>query len=96
MILVEAQRNLLMQQQYETKINQLPKGTIMIKKVGKHEYYYLKYRDGKKTVTDYLGRDREKIEEVKGQIEKRKHFERMLAELKKEKEVIKKLAGGRA
>lgn len=94
MILEESKRNLLMQQQYETKINQLPKGTIVTKKVGNHEYHYLKYRDGKKTVTDYIGRDEKKIEEIKSQIKKRKHFERMLTELKKENKLIQKVTGG--
>ena len=87
----EAQRNLLMQKQYEVKINQLPKGQIIIKKVGNHEYYYLKYRDGKKTVTDYIGRDKKKIEDIRNQIDKRKHFEKMLAELKEENKLIQKV-----
>jgi hypothetical protein len=93
-ILEESQRNILMQQEYETKINELPKGTIVIKKVSNHEYYYLKYRDGKKTVTDYLGRDEKKIDETEKQIKKRKHFENMLAELKKENILIQKVTGG--
>ena len=83
-----------MQQQYEININQLPKGTVVTKKVGNHEYHYLKYRDGKKTVTDYIGRDEKKIEEIKSQIKKRRHFERMLGELKKENKLIQKVIGG--
>lgn len=84
-----------MQQQYEKEINQLPKGTVITKKVGNHEYHYLKYRDDKKTVTDYIGRDKTKIEDIKNQIKKRKHFERMLSELKKENKLIEKVTGGR-
>ncbi|WP_366924728.1 hypothetical protein MFMK1_001722 [Metallumcola ferriviriculae] len=83
-----------MQEEYENKINQLSKGKIITKKIGNHEYYYLKYRDGEKTVTDYIGRDEKKIEEVKNEVNKRKHFEKMLAELKKESKLIKKVAGG--
>ncbi|MDD2433475.1 MAG: hypothetical protein PHX01_07305 [Clostridia bacterium] len=90
----ESQRNLLMQEQYEAKINQLPKGRIILKKVGNHEYCYLKYRDGEKTITDYIGRDETKISEVKNQLNKRKHFEKMLAELKKENRLIQKVIGG--
>lgn len=94
MILEESRRNLLMQHEYKSELNYLPKGTLVTKKVGKHEYYYLKYRNGKKTVTDYVGRNTEKIEEVRNQLKKRKHFERMLAELKKENELIQKVKGG--
>lgn len=93
-ILEESKRNLLMQQQYEIKINQLSKGSIFIKKVGNHDYHYLKYRDGNKTVTDYIGRDSNKIENIKGQIKKRKHFEKMLYELKEENKLIQKVTGG--
>jgi len=94
MILEESQRNHLMQQQYEDKINQLPKGTIVPKKIGNYEYYYLKYRHGGKTVTDYIGRDEKKIEKIQNQINKRKHFKSMLLELKKENKLIHKVAGG--
>lgn len=94
MILEENQRNLLMQQEYETKIGQLPKGKMIVKKVGNHEYHYLKYRDGKKTVTDYIGRDKKKIEEVMNLIKKRKHFEKMLLELKEENKLIDRVTGG--
>lgn len=83
-----------MQQKYKNELNHLPKGTLVPKKIGSYEYYYLKYRDGKKTVTDYVGRDSKRIEEVKDQLKKREHFERMLAELKKENELIQKLIGG--
>lgn len=94
MIREESQRNLLMQHQYETKINQLPKGKIISKKVGNYEYCYLKYRDGEKTITDYIGRDKKKIENIRKQIDQRKHFEKMLAELKEEGKLIQKVIGG--
>lgn len=83
-----------MQQEYMSKIVQLPKGTIVRKKVGNHEYYYLKYRNGKKTVTDYIGRDQKKVDEVMTQIDKRKHYENMLSELKEESKLIDKIIGG--
>lgn len=82
-----------MQREYQNKIDQLPKGTIVRKKVGNHEYYYLKYRNGKKTVTDYIGRDLKKVDEVRTQVEKRKHFEKMLSELREENKLIDKLMG---
>lgn len=94
MIAEEARRNQLMQQEYINRINHLPKGSLVTKKVGNHEYYYLKYREEKKTVTDYIGRDMEKVEEVSSQLDKRKHFERMLRDLMKEYKIIMKATGG--
>ncbi len=90
----EFHRNLLMQRQYEVEIKKLPKGTIVIKKVGNNEYAYLKYRNGRKTITDYIGRDQDEIRELKKQIQKRRHFERMLSELKKEVRFVEKITGG--
>jgi len=93
MIEEEARRIQLMQQEYMNRINDLPKGSLVIKKVGNHEYYYLKYREGKKTLTD-IGRDVEKVEEVRNQLDKRKHFERMLRDFIKEYKIIMKATGG--
>jgi hypothetical protein len=70
MILEESQRNYLMQQQYENEIKLLPKGTVILKKVGNHEYHYLKYREGKKTITDYIGKDKAKIKNVRSKLDK--------------------------
>ena len=42
----------------------LPKGSISEKKVGKNTYYYLKYRDGKKGVSQYVNKSN--IDEIKG------------------------------
>ena len=95
MILEDSKRNIFMQREYQNKIDELPKGAVVRKKVGNHEYYYLKYRNGKKTVTDYIGRDQNKVDEVRTQVEKRKHFEKMLAGLKEENKLIDKLIGGR-
>jgi len=59
-----------MQQQYENEIKLLPKGTVILKKVGNHEYHYLKYREGKKTITDYIGKDKAKIKNVRSKLDK--------------------------
>lgn len=93
-ILEEEKRNNLMRNQYEVELSKLPKGSIVSKKVGNYEYYYLKYRKGKKVITDYIGRYKERIEEVRKQLEKRKHFEIMLTELSKEYELIQRVKEG--
>ena len=35
----------------------MPKGSVVAKTVGQNVYYYLKYRNGKKVFTDYLGKE---------------------------------------
>lgn len=87
----EKPRNEYMRKYYEEKISALPKGSIVEKKVGNHNYYYLKYRKGAKVMTDYIGKEPEKADEIRMDIEKRKHFEAMLSELSKEYAMIEKI-----
>ena len=93
-VLKEQKRNVEMIANYERELGGLPKGNLTIKKVGNHEYYYLKYRNEKKIVTDYIGKDKEKIEMITEQIKKRKHFENMLSVLQNEQRIISKILEG--
>ena len=79
----EKERNLERQEAYKEEIDQLPKGSLVIREVGNKKYYYLYYRCGYKMKSKYLkvGTD---IEEIKEQIAKRKHYEGLIKRLKKE------------
>jgi len=87
----EKQRNLAMQETYKQEIQSLPKGTIIIKNVSGNDYYYLKYRQGEKTKTDYLGKDIKAVESVKREIEKRKNLQDVLKRLRVEYKQICKV-----
>ena len=93
-VLEEKKRNTEMIASYEKALESLPKGNLSVKKVGNNEYYYLKYRNDKKVMTDYIGKAAGKIKYIEEQIKRRKHYEAMLAELSKEKKVISKILGG--
>ena len=67
----------------------LPKGTICPKKIGNQTYYYLKYRDGDRIVSDYI--HKEDLENLTELIEHRKHIELMMRSLKNEMTTAKKL-----
>ena len=79
---------------YEHEIQALPKGSLVCKKVKNKEYYYLQFRDGKKTVSSYVGGESEKIEELRTQINRRRQIEAMLKGLRAEYVQAKKLIGG--
>lgn len=81
-IIQEKKRIEYMLEKYCEEYRRLPKGTISEKKSGDKTYYYLKYRDGKKVVSQYIGKER--IKEVRGQVEKRKHVEVMMKSLQDE------------
>lgn len=91
MLIEEKQRNLQMQQSCNAEINKLPKGSISIKKSGKNDYCYLKYRKNDKFISVYVGRCDKKLTEIKNQVEKRRYFENLLRELKVEYKIILKV-----
>ena len=87
----ESIRNQKMIEEYEKQLVYLPKGTIKSKTIGKNVYFYLYYREGKKIVSKYLGKDEESINAVKELLTKRNHIELMLKQLKLEQQEIKRM-----
>ena len=74
---------------YQSELSILPKGAISEKKVGEKTYYYLKYRDGKKVISQYV--IKKEIENVRALIEKRRHMEAMVKSLQAEKAIADKV-----
>lgn len=91
-VLQEKQRIDYMLARYQETISELPKGTISEKVIKGNTYYYLKYRDGKKVISKYVGKD--KINEVREQIEKRRHIEAMIKSLTEEQRLATKILEG--
>jgi hypothetical protein len=75
MLSEEKERNLDMQKSYSDEINNLPKGSVTIKKIGNNEYCYLKYRQGKKFISEYMGSAAENAEQLLKQVGKRRYYE---------------------
>ena len=89
-VIQEKQRIEYMLQRYQRELDDLPKGTISEKIVGGKVYYYLKYRNGKKVVSQYVSR----IETVRALVEKRRHIEAMVKSLNEEKAIADKVLEG--
>ncbi len=87
----EYARNENMIIEYTKELETLPKGKITPKTVNGKTYYYLYYRDGKKVVSKYLGKDEKRISEVREQLNRRSQIERIIKRLKEERAQIKKL-----
>ena len=81
----------MMQKQYLQEISALPKGSIVIKRKKSGEYYYLAYRNGSRVVSDYLGKDAERAQEIRQKIDKRKYLEALVKNLKSELKLIAKV-----
>lgn len=88
----EKQRIEYMLAKYQSELSDLPKGTISEKMVGEKTYYYLKYRDGKKVVSQYVSK--KEIENVRALVEKRRHIEAMVKSLQEEKAIADKVLEG--
>ena len=74
---------------YQEEIASLPKGSLSEKAVGERVYYYLKYRDGKRVVSQYISKSQ--IDEIRQQLEKRKHIEAMIKSLQEELAIANKV-----
>ena len=84
-------RNQNMILEYENELSNLPKGSIKAKKVGNKIYYYLYFRDGKKVISKYIGKDEQSIIIIKEKLERRIQIENILNKLKEEQLQIKKM-----
>ncbi len=84
----EKERIDYMLSKYLQQLKELPKGSITVKSVGTNTYYYLKYRNGKKVFTDYLGKDGERVQRLHAVIERRNHIEAMVAHLRIEQSLV--------
>lgn len=91
-IIKEKRRIAYMLDRYEKMLVMLPKGTLVGCEKNGRTYYYLKYRDGKKVVSKYVGKA--SVETIAGQIEKRKHIEAMIKSLKEELIIAEKALEG--
>ena len=90
-ILREEARNANMIAEYTNELLTLPKGKIVPKTINSKIYYYLYYRDGKKVVSKYIGKDYEYVETIHEKLVRRSQIEEILKKLKKEQSQIKKM-----
>jgi len=70
LIAIEEMRIKTLKERYEAQLLSLPKGTIRTRKRGRNIYYYLSYRDGKRIITDYVGKEEKKLSGLRELLEK--------------------------
>lgn len=86
----ELDRNLRSQHAYEIEIGGLPRGSVSVRMRGEHEYCYLKYRDGRRTITEYVGPASRVERGLREQVRRRKEAQAILKRLKHEQAFIEK------
>ena len=87
----ELANSLAMKKNYEKELAKLPKGSLIIKNVKGHEYYYLVIREDGKVKFIYKGKkvnDRE-IQKYKQAKEYRAKYRKLLSDVKKQIKFLK-------
>lgn len=87
----EEARNGKMIIEYTKELEKLPRGKITPKTVNGKTYYYLYYRDGKKVVSKYIGKNEDSLTSIREGLTRRNQIEEIMKKLKEEKAQIKKL-----
>ena len=91
-VLQEKRRIDYMLEKYQEALAGLPKGTLSEKQVNGNTYYYLKYRDGKKVISQYIRK--QDVDALRKHIEKRRHIETMIRSLQEEQELAARVLEG--
>ena len=77
---------------YEANLGNLPKGSLIEKEIKGHIYYYLNYREAKKSIFKYLGKlSDEEIFQIKNKIEERRKIKRLCIHAKDNIKKIEKM-----
>lgn len=85
---------------YQRELKRLPRGSIQRKKIGKAMYPYLVFRQGKRVVSQYLGRlSSEELARLRDGIQLRRRYERLLRDVRQNathvEKMIQTLIGGK-
>ena len=76
---------------YENEIGTLPKGSVIRRKIGKQEYFYLNYRENKKVVSKFLGNSKTfKIDDLMQKLKRRKELSVLIKKLRADKDALEK------
>ena len=90
-LLEEYERLNRFKQAYISKIEELPKGYMSHKKIGKKRYAYLQWREGSKVISQYISNNEISIFEQR--IEERKKYQQRLQVVESDIKKIKKVVG---
>lgn len=86
----ELANSLAMKADYEHQLANLPKGSLVKKKIKGHEYYYLQVREKGKVRFIYKGKlSEEEVKEYEQAKEYRAKYRKLLSEVKKQIKFLK-------
>jgi len=86
----ELERNRRSRRAYELEHAKLPRGSVTIRSRGHRTYCYLKFREGERTITEYVGAADAVEGGLRALITRRKELESVIKRLKHEERFIEK------
>lgn len=92
-MLQERHRIEYMLNRYYSELEELPKGSVYEKKSNGKVYYYLKYRNKGRVISQYVCKN--DVEDIKQKVERRRHIEAMIKSLQEEKSIADSALEGR-
>lgn len=95
MLSEELQNSIQIQKDYERALKDLPRGALVRKKIGAHDYFYLAFRNAGKVQFDYIGKlDKDEI--AKYEVAKlfRARYRKKLSEINEQIRFIRKVLRG--
>ncbi|MCR2035443.1 hypothetical protein [Adlercreutzia mucosicola] len=92
-LLEELERNERSQVIYAREIAVLPRGSVTVRMRAGHPYCYLKFREGDKVITQYVGPEEKVGDELRGNVERRRSLQDVLKRLRREHAFIEKALG---
>lgn len=89
-IIDEYKRSMQMLETYREELKGLPRGAICKKTIKGKDYYYWVYRENGKVINKYISSKCNDIEKLRIQVEKRKRTQKLIKEIEKEVDDMKK------
>ena len=84
----ERARNAEMKKILEDELKDLPKGSLVIQSKGGHKYCYLKYREGERIISKYIGKAEVCQKGLEMQVARRRRIEQALRRIREEEKMI--------
>jgi hypothetical protein len=92
----ELENSLRMKKDYERELAKLPKGSLVMKKIKGHEYYYLLLREKGKVKFIYKGKvSKEEIKKYNEAKEYRAKYRKLLSQVKKQIKFLRSALRGK-
>ena len=73
----------------KARLGKLPRGSVLKRRIGRRDYYYLKLRDGDDVVSRYLGKDRPA--DLEKSLEERRLIRRQVKEVAENLKILARM-----